>query len=252
MVTLKWGVLSSYDKTIYLWNRTGEVISMRSCCSEDEVRRFAMLNESSVLIACRGHEEEVIFLCFVSDYEFVSGSKDGTIRIWNMDGTQVALFRNPDSWICCLCVMQDGRVVSGDYNGMIRIWNRDGSIAIAWHTREKAVLSFCCALNDTIVLGSHDGTIGIWKSDGTKIGTCPGHDKSITSICVTPNDMVISSSMSTIICLWDVSMLRKFSYLYEKQVRAIAELLETPRLDEKSKQECWQQIEKIINEENHE
>ncbi len=46
--------------------------------------------EGNQLAICRGHEASVNSVCVTKDGNIVSGSEDKTVRVWDMQGNQLA------------------------------------------------------------------------------------------------------------------------------------------------------------------
>ena len=47
------------------------------------------------------------------DGKIVSGAIDRTIRVWDMDGKELAICRGHEDLVISICVTNDGQIVSG-------------------------------------------------------------------------------------------------------------------------------------------
>ncbi|WP_428847001.1 WD40 repeat domain-containing protein, partial [Rhizohabitans arisaemae] len=57
-----------------------------------------------------------------------SGSHDGTVRLWNADGTQRAVLEGHTNEVHAVAIAADGSwLASGSYDHTIRLWNADGT-----------------------------------------------------------------------------------------------------------------------------
>ena len=45
--------------------------------------------------------------------KIASGSEDKTVRVWDMQGNQLAICRGHDDLVLSVCVTNDGKIVSG-------------------------------------------------------------------------------------------------------------------------------------------
>jgi WD40 repeat protein len=66
-----------------------------------------------------------------SSTRIVSGSGDGTVRLWTLDGKPAAEpFKGHHRWIKSVAFSPDGtRIVSGGDDGTVRLWMLDGKPA---------------------------------------------------------------------------------------------------------------------------
>lgn len=75
-----------------------------------------------------GHSQPITVLQMLNDrQELISGSRDGTVRIWNLnDGKQ--LFQQPlDGPVMCVTASENGEtIIAAGENKRVRIWNRKG------------------------------------------------------------------------------------------------------------------------------
>jgi WD40 repeat protein len=97
----------------------------------------------------------------------VSGSVDGTIRVWQHHGAEPALLKGPKKGITSIAVTPDGcRIVSGSADGTVRVWDSES---------------------------------------GAELAVLNGHESGVTSVAVTPNGRsIFSSSMDRTVRLWGV------------------------------------------------
>jgi WD40 repeat protein len=104
----------------------------------------------------------------------VSGSNDGTVRIWDGAGAPVGdPLTGHTSWVNAVAVGRlDGRdvIVSGSYDETVRIWDGAGAPVgdpLTGHTDEvNAVAVGRLDGRNVIVSGSWDQTVRIWDGAG--------------------------------------------------------------------------------------
>jgi WD40 repeat protein/tRNA A-37 threonylcarbamoyl transferase component Bud32 len=76
-------------------------------------------------IRLRGHEQALVCLAFHPDGQrVVSGSTDGTVRIWDLTGLRTPrILEGRGGTVFCVAVSRDGRcLAAGDAAGQIRLW----------------------------------------------------------------------------------------------------------------------------------
>ena len=116
----------------------------------------------------QGHESSVWSVAFAPDgTRIVSGSKDKTIRLWDLQGNAIGQpFQGHESHVISVAFSPDGtRIVSGSDDKTIRLWDLQGNaIGQPFQGHESTVSSVAFAPDGTrIVSGSRDKTIRLWR-----------------------------------------------------------------------------------------
>ena len=116
----------------------------------------------------QGHEDSVSSVAFAPDGQtIVSGSKDKTIRLWDLQGNAIgAPFRGHERSVMSVAFAPDGQtIVSGSLDKTIRLWDLQGNaIGTPFQGHESTVISVAFAPDgQTIVSGSADQTIRLWR-----------------------------------------------------------------------------------------
>jgi WD40 repeat protein len=73
-------------------------------------------------VALEGHREGVLSVVVLNDAFIVSGSKDGTIRLWDLRKERSTVLEGHRGSVRALAVWPDGRLVSGSKDKSILIW----------------------------------------------------------------------------------------------------------------------------------
>ena len=48
---------------------------------------------------------------------------DRTVRVWDMEGNQLAVCRGHEGVVTSVCVTKDGKIVSGSQDKTVRVWD---------------------------------------------------------------------------------------------------------------------------------
>ncbi|NET06274.1 MAG: hypothetical protein F6K16_16540 [Symploca sp. SIO2B6] len=196
-------VSGGWDGTIRLWGISGKAIAVPLIGYQDSVNSVAFSREGHTTI----HS-----VAFSPDSKtIVSGSWDGTIRLWDSSGNPIAPpLRGHQDEVRSVAFSSDGKtIVSGSDDGTIRLWDTSGkAIAPPMRGHQEWVLSVAFSPDGkTIVSGSGDGTIRLWDTSGNSIAPpMRGHQGRILSVAFSPDGKtIVSGSEDHTIRLWDSS-----------------------------------------------
>ncbi|KIJ07797.1 hypothetical protein PAXINDRAFT_89813, partial [Paxillus involutus ATCC 200175] len=124
-----------------------------------------------------GHESQVKCVCFHPDEKkLVSGSDDGTLRIWDRTTGSVEVLSGHTDWVCDVDVSRDGElVVSGSDDTTVRMWNRElGETVHVFEGHENYVISVQFSADSRrVVSGSGDETARVWSVETGKLAFEP-------------------------------------------------------------------------------
>jgi len=117
-----------------------------------------------------GHTGWVLTLQVLPDGRIVSGSSDGTIKIWEKGASGKyevkETLKGHTGCVNTLQVLPDGRIVSGSNDGTIKVWEKGASGKYEVKETLKGHTGWVNTLqvlpDGRIVSGSGDGTIKIW------------------------------------------------------------------------------------------
>jgi len=170
-------------------------------CREKGTIIIVQFPNLKVINCWSGHEGRVEALSFSHDGQWiVSGSYDGTLRLWNAKGKLIWHWDN-DEPICSLSLSpKENLLAVGTYDGLIRLWKiPEGKLLSIWrgHREKVSTLSFSpdghllASASGGLWGGVQDNTIKLWRIQGRKIILVKQfrrmHFKGITGLAFSPN-----------------------------------------------------------------
>ncbi|MEB3177885.1 MAG: serine/threonine-protein kinase [Nostocaceae cyanobacterium] len=158
------------------------------------------------------HTDEVLSVAMSRDGKtLVSGSKDKTIEIWNLNNGKLptTIISNTDAVSAVSLSPNETILVSGSYDHSIKIWNwQTGKLqtTLNGHTGWVNCLIFSPD-GQTLASASGDKTIKIWDmKSGELKTTLKGHTDRVISVAFTPDGKtLVSGSYDKTIKIWDIN-----------------------------------------------
>ncbi|KAI3876414.1 hypothetical protein MKX03_024283 [Papaver bracteatum] len=187
-------ISGSYDRTIKLWNvedrasmdtlygHLGEVLTI-DCLQKERVlsvgrdrtmRLFKVAEESQLVF--RAPAASLECCCFISNDEFLTGSDDGSLKLWNpMRREPAFIVENAHPILPSYDELstKDNRVSNGDDeagNGNIKAEGLSSSV------RSCVGSVAVCRSSDLIASGAGNGSVNLWGIDGEAKTIQPLHD----------------------------------------------------------------------------
>ena len=115
----------------------------------------------------KGHDQPVRALVRHPDHEtqtFLSAGNDGSVRLWSLDGDQLAQLSGHDSFVYSLAALPLGQgLVSGGEDRSVRVWrDADGECEQTITLPAISVWTVATLSSGDVVAGTNDGTIRIF------------------------------------------------------------------------------------------
>jgi WD40 repeat protein len=161
----------------------------------------------------------------------VSGSDDGTVRVWNLaTGRVQAKLPGHDRRVLAVAVTADGTLaVSGSDDGTVRVWNlASGRVQAKLTGHKLGVWSVAVTPDGTrAVSGGQDNTVRVWDlATGREKAKLTGHSEMVFSVAVTADGtLAVSGSQDNTMRVWNLTTGReqaKFTDRFDGWVSAVA------------------------------
>jgi WD40 repeat protein len=195
-----------------------------------------VIYEVKELNRLQGHDDGVLDITVCEKLQIIaSASIDGTLRLWEFDGTPLKSLKGHNDWIYGIAFSLDGTMLaSASDDKTIRLWRLnvtlghsdlalrqiDVDLIKSFEDHSAGVRSVCFNPDGNILASSsEDGTIKLWQIDGTLVHTFEGHTGGVRSICFSPDGtMLASASDDKTIKLWrlDGTEIQTFQPLHDQ------------------------------------
>jgi WD40 repeat protein len=147
----------------------------------------------------------------------VSGSRDKTIRVWNLTtGLAEKSFNTNSEGVGCLLVLDDNQLLaSGEFDFLIKLWNIKTARLVTYlkgHT--ESVIIMICLKKGHMASSSKDLTIKIWNYENeggaSLVATLRSHSKSASALHFLSDDNLLSASLDQTAKIWNLKAI--FNY----------------------------------------
>ena len=165
-------------------------------------------------IVLKGHDNTVIGVAFDGCGQTIASvSDDKTVKLWNIDGTLLNIFKEPSGHsreVYAVAISNDGEIVaSGSADNTVKLWQRDGTLL---HTLEgeeghnDGVWGVAISPDSQIVASaSEDNTVKLWDRNGQMLKTLKGHTAAVRGVAISPDGEILASgSDDRTVILWSL------------------------------------------------
>jgi WD40 repeat protein len=150
-----------------------------------------------------------------------SASEDGSIKIWNQDGSQLPkqTLKEQGKAVWSLSISpDDSTLISGSRDGKIRLWSKDSTgqfklqpdrIFDEQHRHKSNILAVAFSPDGTVIASSgEDAKVSLWNKDGTWLRDLDNsqdkHKDAVYSVGFSPNGSEIVTAGKDGIKLWKI------------------------------------------------
>jgi WD40 repeat protein len=156
-----------------------------------------------------GHREAISSLACTPDGRFLlSGSKDKTIRVWDIAKALSfqAAPRHSGSVQTIVPSADGALVVTGSSDGTAAVWNAKGARLAELGHEHPFVQNVAWAPDGSFATATHQGDMRLWKRDGTPIARFPARKRlyQTTSVVFTgAGTLVTAAALTEPVIVWD-------------------------------------------------
>jgi WD40 repeat protein len=168
-----------------------------------EIREVNQLQGDSPKGAAGSDREQLNRLVFSPDGKTIlAGSVNGSIKLWQRDGTALSSFLADKTEINALSFSPNGEIIaSGDDDGKIRLWHRNGTLVKTFPARDslpgrrsqRQINDLTFSPNGQIIASAgSDRIVKLWQPDGTLIRSFTQSEFEVKSLSFSPNNAIIA------------------------------------------------------------
>ncbi|MGH1437622.1 MAG: eIF2A-related protein [Lewinella sp.] len=164
-----------------------------------------------------GHESAVVSIAFSPDKQMIlTGSWDGTAKLWSIDGNLLRTFTGHKETVYCVAFSPDGKkVLTGGDKGIAKLWAINGKELRSYELgASKSVTSVAFSPNgNNILTGTWGGIVKRWSLSGEELQSFNGqeegvelHEQRINSLAFSPNgEAILAGSWDGTAKLWSLT-----------------------------------------------
>ncbi|AOW98712.1 hypothetical protein BJP34_03950 [Moorena producens PAL-8-15-08-1] len=136
-----------------------------------------------------------------------TASYDGTARIWDLQGNQLALLTGHQGAVWTVAFSPDRqRLATASYDGTARIWDLQGNQLAVLTGHQCAVWTVAFSPDrQKLATASYDGTARIWDLQGHELALLTGHQDEVNDVAFTPDGQKLATaSYDGTARIWDL------------------------------------------------
>lgn len=149
-----------------------------------------------------GHEGAVNSLSQYDSKSFISGSWDGTAKIWSLETGLCTGTLKDHSHAVAVCALQNNIYVTGSQDKRLRFWIRDHNTKNIDNAHEDIIRDISPHSEGLgLYTCSNDETIKFWNLSGQNLKTLSGHEAYVYRV-YSYKDFLFSSGEDKVVKIW--------------------------------------------------
>lgn len=144
-----------------------------------------------------GHTAAVLGVDFSPDgQQIATASVDGTVKIWQRDGTLSHTLKGHQSVVRVVKFSPDGEILAsaGD-DKTIKLWKRDGTLLNTMQSKVSGLWGLDFSRDSsTLIAGGVDSTVELWTRRGQLLKTFEGETTGIRAVAWSPDGQTIAAA----------------------------------------------------------
>lgn len=187
----------------YVYNVSAEINNKGFFTCGKDMRIFLVDNNGNPEKMFEGHTSLVNMVMQIDDKTLLSGSWDGTAKVWDIETTECLKTLEGHSHAVAIFIAPNGNLITGSQDQKIRIWDKTTyALYKEWKGHDDIIRQFADFSPVGFVSCSNDSKIKIWTYEGELISELIGHTGFVFTVHTLPNNVIISGADDCSIKLW--------------------------------------------------
>jgi WD40 repeat protein len=145
----------------------------------------------------------------------VGASQDNTARLWDLQGTEIAVFKGHTLDVISAAFSPEGKyIVTASWDNTARLWDLKGNQEQVFSGHDGSVNTAVFSGDGKhIVTASSDGTARLWDLKGNLIQVFEGHGGEVKSAVFSPKGQyIITGSEDKTARIWNLNGIRVYEF----------------------------------------